>query len=107
MTIFDATERLRERVHAADDASTRGGDWPEPDISATQQNRRPPPALPLDVFGPLWADWIVTAAEAASCPPDYVAGPVLAAASMLIGNACWVSPWQGWKEPPALWRRRR
>lgn len=46
---------------------------------------------------------IADAAEAASCPPDYIAGPVLAAASMLIGNARWVSPWPGWKEPPVLW----
>ena len=77
--------------------------WPEPDMSAAQQNRRPPPQLPLEVFGPFWADWITTAAEAASAPPDYVVGPVLASASTLIGNARWVSPWRGWKEPPILW----
>ena len=65
--------------------------------------RRPPPQLPLDVFGPFWSDWIATAAEAASAPPDYVVGPVLAGASTLIGNARWVSPWRGWKEPPILW----
>ena len=35
-------------------------------MSAAQQNRRPPPQLPLEVFGPFWADWITTAAEAAS-----------------------------------------
>jgi hypothetical protein len=28
---------------------------------------------------------------------------VLASASTLIGNARWVSPWPGWKEPPILW----
>ena len=103
MSVFDATERMRERIRGTDAASAAGGEWPEPDLSAAHQNRRPPPQLPLEVFGPLWADWIATAAEAASAPPDYVVGPVLAGASTLIGNARWVSPWRGWKEPPILW----
>jgi len=88
------------------DAFTTGthqNSWPEPDMSAARQNRRAPPPLRLEVFGPMWSDWIAAAAESASCPPDYVAGPLLAAASMLIGNARWVSPWQGWREPPVLW----
>ena len=80
-----------------------GDEWPEPDLSAARQNRRSPPALPLELFGPFWADWLATAAQGASCPVDYVAGPFLAAAAMLIGNARWVSPWSGWKEPPVLW----
>ncbi len=102
MTVFDARERLRERIHATDEATGPHGEWPEPDMSAAHQNRRPPPSLPLDVFGPFWTDWIGLAAEAGSCPPDYVAGPLLAASAMLIGNARWVSPWRGWKEPPVL-----
>jgi hypothetical protein len=77
--------------------------WPEPDLSAARQNRRKPPLLPVEVFGPMWSEWIATAAEGASCPIDYVAAPLLATASMLIGNARFVSPWQGWKEPPVLW----
>jgi hypothetical protein len=84
------------------DARDQDG-WPEPDMSAARQNRRAPPPLPVEVFGPMWSDWIAAAAEGAACPADYVAAPLLAAASMLIGNARWVSPWQGWKEPPALW----
>ena len=103
MSVFDATERMRERIRGTDAASAAGGEWPEADLSAAHQNRRPPPQLPLDVFGPFWSDWIATAAEAASAPPDYVVGPVLAGASTLIGNARWVSPWRGWKEPPILW----
>src|SRR5512132_4145216 len=94
---------MRERIRGADAASAEGGEWPSPDMSAAHQNRRPPPQLPLEVFGPFWADWIATAAEAASAPPDYVVGPVLAGASTLIGNARWVSPWRGWKETPILW----
>jgi phage/plasmid primase-like uncharacterized protein len=77
--------------------------WPEPDISAARQNRRPPPPLPIVVFGPWWSEWIAVAAEGAACPPDYVAGALLGAASMLIGNSRWVSPWPSWKEPPVLW----
>jgi hypothetical protein len=99
MTIHDFKERLR----AADEASSRAVEWREPDMAVIHHNRRTPPELPLDVFGPFWAGWIADAAEAASCPPDYCAGPVLAAASMLVGNARWVSPWRGWKEPPVLW----
>ena len=79
------------------------GGWPEPDMSAARQNRRAPAPLPIEVFGPMWSDWIIAAAEGASCPADYVAMPLLAAAAMLIGNARWVSAWQGWREPPALW----
>lgn len=79
-------------VKALFDAAPDLDPWGEPDMGAARQNRRPPPVLPLDAFGPFWSGWIATAAEGASCPPDYVAGPLLAAASMLIGNARWVSP---------------
>src|SRR4029077_18718686 len=38
-----------------------------------------------------------------TCPPDYVAAPLLAAASALIGNARWAQASPGWTEPPHLW----
>jgi hypothetical protein len=63
--------------------------WGEPDMTVMRLNRRPPPPLPLVVFGPAWERWIADAAEAAACPPDYVAMPVLTSASALIGNARW------------------
>ncbi len=63
----------------------------------------PAPALPLDVFGPFWSRWIARTAQGANAPTDYVALPVLAVASALLGNARWVMAWGGWKEPPALW----
>jgi hypothetical protein len=91
-----STSEAGEHAQPADE-------WPDPDLSAARQNRRAPPALPLEVFGPFWSEWLTAAAEAASCPVDYVVGPFLAAAAMLIGNARWVSPWSGWKEPPPLW----
>ena len=63
--------------------------WGDPDMSVLRLNRRPPPTLPLEeVFGPAWAPWVIETAAAAGCSPDYVAIPLLAAVSVLIGNAC-------------------
>lgn len=76
--------------------------WPAPDMSVMRVNRRPPPTLPLGVFGPEWRNWIVGAAQAAACPPDYVAAPLLASVSALIGNARWAQA-AAWAEPPHLW----
>lgn len=28
---------------------------------------------------------------------------LLSVAGSLVGNACWVHPWPGWREPPAIW----
>ncbi len=77
--------------------------WGEPDMSVMRLARRAPPAFPLEVFGPEWARWITQAAEAAAAPVDYVALPLLASASALIGNARWAQATPGWKEPPHLW----
>jgi Protein of unknown function (DUF3987) len=76
--------------------------WPDPDKSVVQLHRRPAPPLPLDVFGP-WGAWILEAASAASCPVDYVAIPLLASASVLIGHARWARATRGWCEPPHIW----
>src|ERR1051325_501910 len=78
-------------------------DWPEPDMSVLRPERPRPPGLPVLAFGPAWAAWIASAAEAAARPPDYVAAPLLAAASALIGNARWGQATPGWAEPPHLW----
>jgi len=66
-------------------------------------HRRPPPKLPIEVFGPGWRQWVTTAANAAACPPDYVAVPLLATTSVLIGHARWAQATPGWAEPPHLW----
>jgi hypothetical protein len=76
--------------------------WDEPDMSVLRQRRRPPPALPIETFGP-WGEWIARAAEAAACPVDYVAAPLLSSASALIGHARWAQATPGWIEPPHLW----
>jgi hypothetical protein len=83
-----------------------GGDpeWDAaPDLAVMRLGRREPPALPHHVFGPRWSEWIATCAEAAACPPDYVATGLLASASALIGHARWVQATPGWREPPHLW----
>ena len=65
-------------------------------------NRSDPPPLPLEAFRG-WSEWIAVASEKSGAPADYPAIGLLAAASTLIGNSRWVSPWDGWKEPPVLW----
>ena len=77
--------------------------WSEPDLSVLCENRRAPPYLPLDVFGPFWGEWISATAASCSAPVDYVASTLLAIGGALIGNSRWVSPWGNWKEPPILW----
>lgn len=87
-------------------ARIRAAATPEPpdiDTSILRLNRRAPPTFPLAVFGANWMGWIKHAAEAACCPVDYVAAPLLATASALIGNARWAQAWHGWEEPPNLW----
>ena len=74
-----------------------------PQMGFLSRTRLPAPPLPLDAFGPWWSAWIARAAAGAGAPPDYVAAPLLAAASALIGNARWARAWQGWAEPPCLW----
>ncbi len=68
---------------AAPQAQPNGADtdatgWPYPDLEVLRLRRRPPPALPLNVFGDAWGSWISGAATAAACPADYVALPLLA-----------------------------
>lgn len=72
------------------------------DAGILDGNRKKPPELPIDTFGE-WGTWISLVGEKKSAPRDYVAAGLLAAASTIIGNARWVSPWDGWKEPPVLW----
>jgi Protein of unknown function (DUF3987) len=77
--------------------------WLEPDMGVLRLHRRPPPKIPIEVFGNSWRSWIITAAEAAACPSDYVAAPLLASVSALIGHARWAQATPGWAEPPHLW----
>ena len=42
--------------------------WGEPDMGVLRLRRRPPPALPLEVFGDTWSRWLTDAAAAAAFP---------------------------------------
>jgi uncharacterized protein DUF3987 len=77
--------------------------WAEPDLAVLRLHRRPPPALPVEIFGSYWASWIEDGARAAACPVDYVVAPLLASASTLIGHARWAQCTPNWVEPPHLW----
>jgi Protein of unknown function (DUF3987) len=90
------------------DAEPRKGNgadsgWGEPYMEVLRLRRRDPPELPLKVFGKVWSQWLLNAADAAVCPVDYVVAPLLASVSTLIGNARWPQGWEGWVEPPHLW----
>jgi hypothetical protein len=77
--------------------------WPEPDMAVLRLQRREAPRLPIEIFGERWSRWIRNTAEASACPVDYVAAPLLAAASAVIGHARWPLAGETWAEPPHLW----
>jgi len=96
-------KRHREEPGRPNGATGPADAWPDPDMGVSRLRRRDPPEFPIHVFGPDWGLWIVEAAQAAACAPDYVALPLLACASTLIGNARWAAATSGWVEPPHLW----
>ena len=98
----DSAAEVRQIMTLAPEMTARDL-WPAPDMGVLRLHRRQPPALPIAVFGKSWGSWVTTAAEAAACPPDYVAAPLLASVSALIGHARWVQATPGWAEPPHLW----
>src|SRR5947209_14098687 len=102
MSPADAAAAVCRIINEAPEMSARDL-WPEPDMGVLRLHRRPPPRLPIEVFGEVWGSWITTAAEAAACPPDYVAAPLLVSVSALIGHARWAQATPGWAEPPHLW----
>lgn len=76
--------------------------WPEPDMSVLNPRNRPP-EFPLQLLGSFWSKWVLAKAEGCSAPVDYVGMSLLSLTSGLIGCSRFVSPWEGWKEPPILW----
>ncbi|WP_228849932.1 DUF3987 domain-containing protein [Halocynthiibacter styelae] len=80
--------------------------WPAPDLSLINSDRKPAPTMSDDefqlVFG-AWSSWLKSAAEVKGTHVDYVALALLTTASAIIGNTRWAVPWDGWKEPPVLW----
>ena len=101
---WDAEAGPKVKAEAAPKDNGAGGSgWSEPDMGVLRLRRRPPPPLPLEVFGDIWKQWLLDAAAAAACPVDYVVAPLLSSVSTLIGNARWAQASPGWSEPPHLW----
>jgi hypothetical protein len=99
---YDAVEKAAKEAGIKTNGLDREG-WADPDMGVLRLRRRDPVPLPVEVFGDSWGQWIIDAASAASCPPDYVALPLLSSVSALIGNACWAQAAPKWIEPPHLW----
>ena len=72
-------------------------------MTLIHESRRPAPPFPLHLFNKAWATWLTDTAEGCGAPVDFVAEGLLTAASSLIGNSRWVSPWSGWSVPPLIW----
>ena len=103
MTIFDATERMRERIRGTDDAGARGGQWPDP--------KPLPDGLPSvepflpGLLPPALRPWVMDIADRMQCPPDFPAAAVLVALGAVIGRRCSIRPKRhdDWTVIPNLW----
>jgi putative DNA primase/helicase len=103
MTIFDATERLRERVHAADEATGQHGEWPGP---LPLPNELPPvEPFPPEILPPALAPWLIDVAERMQCPLDIPAAAALVCLGSVIGRRCGIRPRRrdSWLVVPNLW----
>jgi hypothetical protein len=101
MTPRDGAAEIRKLIAAAENVTLEP--WPRPYMAVLRLHQRPPPQLPIETFGMAWRQWIIDAAKAAACPPDYVVVALLTSASALIGHARWAQATPGWAEPPHLW----
>ena len=89
---------------------TPGDSWPEPNMSVVNAGMHEPPELPIEHFSMNGdgetlsgaAACILEEARRKSCPPDYVAGSIMAVAAALIGNSRLVKAWGNYHEPVAL-----
>src|SRR5215469_10800207 len=82
ITALNLQRRTLLNGDASDDlgGAREKNDWPQPDMAVLRLYRREPPQLPLKTFG-TWRPYLIATANAASCPVDYAAAPLLASAS--------------------------
>ena len=90
MTSFDA---LRDEAQRARESLRSSGNRKTQDAA---------PPFPMDVLPPGIAAYIADAARSLSCPPEMVAGPMLALAGGLIGNRLNIELKSSWSEYPTL-----
>jgi 5S rRNA maturation endonuclease (ribonuclease M5) len=93
----EATAEVREQ--AAGDGAT----WPELDMRLVEDDCVPAPTLDNDALSAGWENWILSEAAARACPPDYVAGALIGAASGWTGNSRRIAATADWIEPAHLW----
>jgi Protein of unknown function (DUF3987) len=103
MIVFNAAERLRQRVSAADEATGRHGEWPDP--------KPLPDGLPyVEPFVPnllpaALRPWVMDISERMQCPPDFTAAAAIVALGSVIGRRCAIRPKRhdDWTVVPNLW----
>lgn len=78
--------------------------WSAPDMSVLSGGRRPPPTMPVEMFGPAWP-LLCDMAQGAGSPVDYLGISFLAVVASLIGGKRRVKPYTeaDWSEPCILW----
>lgn len=103
MTVFDATERLRERIQATDVASARDETGPDP--RPLPDGLPPVEAFVPGLLPPLLRPWITDIAERMQCPPDFPAAAAIVALGSVIGRRCGIRPKRkdDWTVVPNLW----
>jgi putative DNA primase/helicase len=103
MTLFDAGERLRERIAATDEASAGGGGWREPKPLPNGLPDVPPFAA--DLLPLAFRSWVLDVAERMQCPADYPAVAVMVAAGAVVGRQLAIRPKRrdDWTVVPNLW----
>lgn len=80
------------------------GAWPP--LLPIQAARMPvPPFDAQALLPPVLGDWVMDEAERMSCPPDYIAAPLLVMLGSLIGTHCAIKPkaHDHWLIVPNLW----
>lgn len=96
---FTAAQLIAINRGHVDEAETSSPTWDEPDLEAL-------PAVapfPLEVFPEGLARLVAEAAETFPCPPDFLAVPCLAAASVAIGRSVALAVKDSWVESASLY----
>jgi hypothetical protein len=102
MNFQDIGRAAFEAAQVARNGQDANASWPALDLSILSPHREPAPSLPLDVFGPFWAEWLGAAAEGKGAPVDFVAMPLFSVVGAMLANLRRASPWPEWTEAPLI-----
>jgi putative DNA primase/helicase len=104
MNVFAAMPAgLRERICAADAATSFHGEWPKP--QPLPDGLPDVPLFAADLLPVAFRGWVVDVAERMQCPPDFSAVAVMVAAASVIGRQVAIRPKRrdNWMVVPNLW----